>query len=188
MAATVSVYADIGGTDNTPGSENDIDALGPPNLKFKNADDLTIDNVAKVVIPTGADVYSYLKSIYLFCDVAPDNAIDTLELYADGAFGDTGVDYRIGTEQPVKTNASNTGYDVADESAILTNHTDITAEASLVAHTSGSPKSITIGEASSQIDAVNETSHYAILNMKVANTAIQGDKTNETITYSFSES
>jgi len=147
MAATVSIYADIGGTDNTPASENDVDALGPPNLKFKDADDLTIDNVAKVVIPSGADVYSYWKSIYLYCDAVPDNQIDTVELYSDGTFGDTGVDYRIGTEQPVKTNALDTGYDVADSSLVVTTHTDITAEASLSALTSGAPKSITIGEA-----------------------------------------
>lgn len=193
MVATVSVYYDVAGTDNTPGSENDVDALGPPKLKFKNADNITIDNVNKVVIPAPTStIFSFWKQIYLFCDIAPDNAIDTLELYSDGTFGDTGVDYFVGDEQPVKTNTVNTGYDVANTSDDMATgtaqHTDLTAKTSLSTFTAGSPKTITIGETSNQIDAVNETSHYAVLQMAVSDTASQGDKTDETITYSFSES
>jgi hypothetical protein len=43
MVATVSVYFDHGGVDGTPGSNTDVDALGPPSIRFKAADDATID-------------------------------------------------------------------------------------------------------------------------------------------------
>lgn len=187
MAATVSIYFDTAGTDNTPGAENDVDALGPPNLKFKNADNTTIDTANKVIIPTSSTVNSFWKQIYLFCDVAPDNSIDTVELYSDGTFP-TGVIYNIGDEQPVKTNAADTGYDVADTSNLMTDHTDVTAVTDLSTFTSGSPKTITIGEAGAIINAANETTHYAVLQMNVGTSAVQGDTVSDTITYSFSES
>ena len=43
MVATMSVYYDFGGTNDNPGTEQDIDALGPPRLRFKDADNATID-------------------------------------------------------------------------------------------------------------------------------------------------
>jgi len=94
----------------------------------------------------------------------------------------------VGDELPVKTNTANTGYDVADTSNAMTDHTDVTAVTSLATFTVGAGKSITIGEAGAVIDAINETSHYAVLQMVVANTAVQGDTVNDTLTYSFSES
>ena len=45
MVAGFSVYLDTGGTDGTPGTSTDIDALGPPTLRFKQADNPTIDSV-----------------------------------------------------------------------------------------------------------------------------------------------
>ncbi len=36
MVAAFSVYYDTAGTDATPGASTDVDALGPPTLRFKN--------------------------------------------------------------------------------------------------------------------------------------------------------
>jgi len=54
MVATMSVYYDYGGVDGAPGSSTDVDALGPPTLRFKNADNATIDTNDKLVIPAAA--------------------------------------------------------------------------------------------------------------------------------------
>ena len=43
MAAVMDVYFDFGGSDTSPGTEQDTDALGPPRMRFKTADDATID-------------------------------------------------------------------------------------------------------------------------------------------------
>ncbi len=38
MVATVVVMFDFGGTDGTPGTQQDTSSLGPPNIRFKDAD------------------------------------------------------------------------------------------------------------------------------------------------------
>ena len=45
MVASTSIRFDFGGADTAPGTEQDIDALGPPTLIFKTDDDATIDAV-----------------------------------------------------------------------------------------------------------------------------------------------
>ena len=48
MVATVSVYVDAGGSDGSPGSSTDIDALGAPNLQFRTEDTSTVDNAKPI--------------------------------------------------------------------------------------------------------------------------------------------
>ena len=52
MVATVHVFFDFAGSDNTPGTQQDTNGLGPPNLRFKTADDATIDAINPIPIPT----------------------------------------------------------------------------------------------------------------------------------------
>lgn len=193
MAADMSVYFDFGGSDGSPGTEQDTDALGPPRLRFKTADDATIDLNNPIPIPAAGTKYSYWKQIYLLCTVAPDTQVDNVKLYTDGTGFGTGISVKVGDEMPVKTLASDAGYEVAtgtpgdtgDE--MVAAHADLSGSTDLFSYTSGSPKSITIGEAGAIINAQNETTNYVVLQMEVISTAAPGTLSNETITWRYDE-
>jgi hypothetical protein len=97
----------------------------------------------------------------------------------------------------VKNSGSSSGYDVATGTVGDTGdrmdsgankHTDITTRNDLFGYTLGSPMTgPSISEASSQIDAINETTNYAVLQVEVVDTASSGVKTAETITFQFDE-
>ena len=177
MAATVNMQFDFGGADGTPGTEQNIDGLGPPTLRFKAADDATIDLNDPVTVPGGADVYSYWKHICLACTNADGNALDNFKFYTDGANGmGTGVDLEIGLQFPVKNSGSDAGYEVADAATdLVTGHGDITTVASVFDYTSGaSLTGPSISEAGAVIDAAGEYTNYMMLQMQVSNTAGPG--------------
>ena len=186
--AVFSVFYDFGGTDNAPGTEQNIDALGPPNLRFKVADDATIDTNDPVPIPAAGTNYSYWKQIYMKCTTAPDTQVNNIKFYTDGGGFGTGITMKVGDEFPVKNSGANTGYDVANAAEIMTNHTDITASTDAFTFTSGSALSgPTISEAGSVIDATGETTNYLVLDMEIGSTASPGDKANETMTFQYDE-
>jgi hypothetical protein len=189
MVATVSVYFDFGGLDGAPGTEQDIDALGPPTLRFKAADDATIDANDKLVIPAAGTIYSYWKQCYLYCDDADSHTLSNFKLYSDGNNGlGVGVDVYVGLQFPTKTNASNAGYEVADsQTELVAGHGGITTSASVFDYTSGAPLTISCGEAGSVIDDTGETTKYFVLQMNVASTASAGDTPNETLTLAYDE-
>jgi hypothetical protein len=193
MAAVMDVYFDFGGSDGSPGTEQDTDALGPPNLRFKTADDATIDDNNPIPIPTAGTKYSYWKQIYLYCGTAPSTKVDNIKLYTDaGGFG-TGITVKVGEQFPVKTDVLNTGYEVAtgtpgdtgDE--MVAAHAGLTSSVDVFTKTSGSPLSVTINEAGGIIDAIGETSNYVCLQMEVITTASPGNLTDETFTFQYDE-
>ena len=193
MAADLSVYFDFGGSDTSPGTEQDTDALGPPNIRFKTADDATIDTNNPIPIPAAGTKYSYWKQIYLYCDTAPSTKVDNVKLYSDGGGFGTGITVKVGDETPTKNSGSNAGYEVAtgtpgdtgDE--MVAAHAGLTGSTDLFTYTSVSPKTVSISETSSQIDAIGETTNYVILQMEVISTASPGDLANETITFQYDE-
>ena len=195
MVATVSVYFDFGGADGAPGTEQDIDALGPPRLRFKLADNATIDENNKCIIP-GAGLgpyYSFLKHTYLRLDVTDGHTLSNVKFYTDGTnnFG-TGVDVKVGLQFPTKTNASNAGYEVAAGTAtsgeeMVANHGGITSSASIFNYTAAAPLSISIGEAGNVMNAVGETTNYIVLQGEYANTASVGTTNQETGYLSYDE-
>ena len=188
MPATVSVYFDFGGADGAPGTEQDVDALGAPNLRFKVADNATIDSANPIPIPAAGTNYSFWKHIYLYADSAPDTQIDNVRFYTDGTGFGTGITLNVGDEMPAKTNASSAGYEVADAAVELAaNHGGITATTSAFTFTSGSPKSVTISEAGSIINAIGETTNYLVFQMAVASTASSGNLADETLTFQYDE-
>jgi len=187
MAAVFSVFLDTGGTDNNPGTETNVDALGPPAIRFKQADDPTIDAVDPMPIPAAGSEYSRWKQIYLKCSTAPSTKVDNVKFYTDsGDFG-TGITVNVGDGVQVHNSGATTGYDVSDANEIMTNHTDVAAETDAFSYTSGAPRDVTISEASSQIDAIDETTDYLVLNMVVESTASPGDLANETFTFQYDE-
>ena len=187
MAATVSIRYDFGGTDTSPGTEQDIDGLGPPNLRFKQADNATIDANDPMPIPSSGTNYSRWKQIYLFADTAPDTQIDNIRFYTDGGGFGTGIAVNVADQFPVKNSGANTGYDVSDASAVMTTHTDITTSTDAFSFTSGSSLTGSISEAGSIINASGETSNYFVLQMEVVNTASPATLANETFTVQYDE-
>jgi len=196
MVADFSVYFDFGGTDATPGTSQNIDGLGDPNLRFKTNDNTTIDSIDPVPIPSGNDtIYSYWKQIYLYCNTAPDTQVDNVKFYTDvgGGFG-TGITLNVGDEFPTHNNASNAGYEVATGTSgatgdeVTANHADVTGVTDAFTFTEGSPlNGPSISEDSSVIDAIGETTDYLVLQLAVTSTATPGNKTDETLTFQYDE-
>ena len=188
--ATFSVYLDTGGSDGSPGASTDIDALGPPTLKFKNADNPTIDSNDKLTVPAASTIYSRWKSIYLKCDANADaHTINNVKLYSDGSNSlGTGVDLMVGLQFPTHNSGATTGYEVADNAnELVAEHGGITTSASIFDYSSAAGLSVSISEAGNIINAANETTNYVILQMNVASTANPGVTTTETLTFSFDE-
>jgi len=169
--------------------------LGPPNLRFKLADNATIDANNKLVIPAAGTNYSLWKQIYLYCDNADSHTLDNLKFYSDGtnSFG-TGVDLQVGLQFPTKNSGASTGYelptltgDSGDE--MVAGHTVITSKASVFDYTSAAPLTgPTISEAGNVINAAGETSNYLVLQMDVASTAGPGElPVDETLTIQYDE-
>lgn len=195
MVAVMSVYVDVGGSNGSPASENDIDALGPPAMQFRTDDTVSVDTLKPIVIPAAGTNYSYAKSSYLHCDTAPSLQINNVQFYTDGSntLG-TGIGVVVGDEMPTKTNASDAGYIVATGTSgttgneITTFYTGITGVTDVFTYTSGSAKTISIGESGSIINAVGETTNYVVFQMTVASTASPISATpNETGTFQYDE-
>ena len=195
MVATVSVYVDTGGSDGSPGSSTDIDALGAPNLQFRTEDTSTVDNAKPIVIPTSGTNYSFTKSCYLYCDSAPSVQIDNVQIYTDGSSGlGTGVGVVIGDELPTKNSGSSSGYKKATGTVGTTGNAmtsvysgTITATTNFFTYTSGSTKALSISESGSIINASGETTNYFVLQMTVGTSASPGNTANETATIQYDE-
>lgn len=188
MVAVFSVFLDTGGTDNSPGLSTDIDALGPPALRFKQGDDPTIDSADPMPITAATTEFSRWKQLYLKCDTAPDTQVDNVRFFTDGGGFGTGITVNVGDEFPLHSAAVTTGYDVSDANEVMTNHTDITGSTSAFNYTTGSPLSgPSISEAGSIIDAIGETTNYLVLQMEVIDTASPGNLADETFTFRYDE-
>jgi len=190
LVATFSVIFDNGGVDAAAAAQTDIDALGPPTLRFKLADDATIDENDKMVVPAAGTAYTYWKHICLLCDAADGHTINNVAIYSDGGSFNANVDVMIGDEHPERTSASDAGYEVANNAnELVGEHGGITGSSSLFGYTAGEGTDfdITISEAGNIINAANETCNYAVLQMNVASTADPGDLANETGTFSYDE-
>ena len=194
MVATLSVMYDWGGSDGSPGNSTTIDALGPPNLRFKTYDSSTIDTLYPIPIVSGQTKYSYWKQIYLKCVNAPATQIDNIKFYSDGSGFGTGITLSVGLQMPTKNSGSSAGYQVADGTAgdsgtaMVGGHSSISSKASVFSYTSVSPLACSISEAGNVINAVNETTSYLVLQMEVIDTATAGGLTAETLTFQYDES
>jgi len=190
MVATVAVFVETG--PNATPVETDTSALGPPNIRFKTADDAVIDANNPIPIPAGADNRSFWKHIFLKATGGTFTQIDNVQFYTDGTGFGTGITVNVGNETPTKNSGSTAGYDQATGTVgttgnELTTHANITAKTDAFTFTSGSPKSVSISEAGAIIDATGETTNYVVAQMDVANTASPGDLADETWTFQYDE-
>ena len=196
MVATVATFFDFAGTDNTPGTQQNVSALGPPNLRFKTADDATIDSVNPIPIPTTGSNFSFWKQIYLEVTGGTFTQIDNVQFYTDGGGFGTGISTFVGDQMPVKNSGADTGYDVAtgvvgtsgdDMLDTMTGHVDVTSETDAFSFTSGCTKTISISEAGAIMNATGESTNYLVCQMDVINTASPGDLADETWTWQYDE-
>ncbi len=189
MAADLSIYFDLGGSDGNPGTNQDTDGFGPPNLRFKQEDDAIINTADAMPIPAAGTNYSYWKQIYVNCDTAPATSVDNLKFYTDGVGFGAGIAVKVGDEFPTKNSGSDAGYEVADGAVeMVANHGGLTGSTDVFSFTAGGMLvGPTISEAGNIIDAQNETSNYMVFQMEVTNAASAGDLADETFTLQYDE-
>ena len=193
MVAVLKVFYDFGGTDTAPGTNQDTSALSP-NLRFKTADNATIDTNHPIPVPTTGKNRSYWKQIYLKCSTAPSTQIDNVKFYSDGSSGfGTGIALKIATSFPVKNSGANTGYEVSTGTTGVTGtrlaavHAGVSTTASVFNYTAAAPISPSISESGNIINAAGETTNYVILQMEVSSTASSGALSAETLTWQWDE-
>lgn len=190
MVATFNVMLDTGGTDQTPGTSTNTDALGPPNMRFKHADDPNIDTNSPIPIPASGTNYSKWKSCYLKCTGAPNTQVNNVQFYTGGVNFGTGITVRVGNVFPTKNSGSNTGYRVATplDVAMLNNYAGITSVTDAFTYTSGSTLvGPPITESSNIITSINQTTNYIVFQMEVISTASPGNLASKTWTLQYDE-
>lgn len=166
MVATVLINEKNGAgetaTDKTSGT-----------VRFKNADDATVDTNDKMVIPTSGSDWSYEKYLRLEITVAPDNQIENVQAYSDGTSGfGTGV---------------NTWYKVVGSYTQPAEMTSSTGFTDFFTSSSGSPIDMD-GNNAGPFSSTGDIADYLVMGLEVQSTATQGTLTAETLTFSYDES
>lgn len=165
MAASIQIHemsAAAAGVDKTSGT-----------LRFKAADNSTVDTNDRIQIPGAGSVYSYTKHTRFYFVSGPSVDIQNLRMYSDGSNGlgtGVGLQYDIpaaglGTFPNINTNIAGTD---------------------IFTKTSGSPI---------DMDAINTGPHtgtgykgdHIRKQMSVSSAATQGQTPSETLTYAFDE-
>lgn len=162
MASDVQIHEMTGqsaGVDKTSGT-----------VRFKSADNTTVDTNNRISIPTSGTTYSYTKQLRFYFNTAPSVDIQNLRAYSDGtnSFG-TGV----------SVNADNTN-------AFGTNQNTSVGGSDLFGYNSGSPL---------DLDTTNAGPHtgtgykgdFCRLQMGVASTASPGQLTAESLVFAYDE-
>jgi hypothetical protein len=162
LTATVQIIEKNGSggtaTDKTSGT-----------VRFKNADDATVDTSNPMVIPSSGSDWSYEKWLRLKVTVAPDTEISNIVAYTDGTSG-------FGTGVNLWAKAV-TAFATPAEGTASTGYTD--------AFTYTSSAALTLG--SSTYTGTGEKGDHLVLLLEVQSTATQGTLTGETLTISYDE-
>ena len=164
MAATVQINemtALTTGVDKTNGT-----------VRFKAADNTTVDSNNPLEIPTSGTIYSYTKQLRANVTVAPDTELSNLQWYTDG---NNGFGTGVGVQVKNNGNTFATAYNTA-----MAGGTD------LFTYTSGSPLD---GDATNTgpFTGTGYIGDLIELQMSVADTATSGTLTAETLTLSYDE-
>jgi hypothetical protein len=164
MAADVTIVEKNGApgtpTDKTSGT-----------VRFKNADDATVDSNNPMVIPTSGADFSYEKWLRLkIGNTAPSDKINNLKFYTDGVSGfGTGISLWAKTVAAYSTPATTT---------TSTNYTDA------FSYTVGGALALS----STDFSATNtEIGSHLVMLMEVSSTATAGALSAETGTFSYDE-
>lgn len=162
MAATVKIVEKNGAggtqTDKTSGT-----------IRFKNADNATVDTSNRMVVPGSGSDYSYEKWLRFQVDVAPSVDLQNLKFYTDGSNG-------FGTGINLYAKAV-TNYSTPAEATSTTGYADA------FTYTSSSALSLGTGPYTS----TGEKGDHCVLMLKVDSTAAPGLLSTETLTFSYDE-
>lgn len=169
MAATVVITSFHGAAGATQA------AIDGTSIRYKQADNDTVDANNPIPIPGSGTAYSYIKHFKFNVTATPANTINNLKVYSDGANGlGTGMDLLIGT---------NASY-VSPLTQLATQYTSVTLN-SVFGYTSGSALAVTGSLSNPSTGFVGD---YIVSQFTVASTATQGNSGSEVITFSFDES
>lgn len=173
MAATVLIREKNGAgetaTDKTSGT-----------IRFKKADNATVDLNNPLVVPAAGFDLSYEKWLRMNISVAPATQIDNLRMYTDGA-----NNYGTG----IKLFAAPIAAYVQPVTPVTSNDPPLHAGTTFVdvfTHTSGSPLDMDNLNAG-PFTTTGDIGNYLILVMQVTTTASQGVKSAESLTFSWDE-
>jgi hypothetical protein len=167
MAATIQIHemsAADAGTDKTSGT-----------VRFKDADDATVDANDPLQVPAAGSIYSYTKKLRAYMEAPPDTNISNLRWYSDGA------------------NGFGTGIGVTAKNIGVTFGTQFKTEQSggsdLFGYDSGSPLDGDGTDAGPFVPADDDSYIGDIieLQMSVASTASNGALSAETLTLAYDE-
>lgn len=167
MAATIEIHemsaADTG-SDKTSGT-----------VRFKDADNATVDANNPLVIPAADTIYSYTKKLRAYMEDAPDTNISNMRWYSDGNNG-------LGTGVGVTVKNLGTTWGANYKTAM-------SGGADLFGLTSGSPLDGDGTDAGPFVPADVDTyiGDLIELQMSVASTASNGATPSETLTLAYDE-
>lgn len=163
MAAVVQIHemtAIDTGVDKTDGT-----------VRFKSADETTVDTNNRLQIPGAGTDYSYTKQIRAWIESAPDTDLTNLQAYSDGSSGfgtGVGVQYDLSDTFTTQTDADISGTDLFTKTSLNAIDMDNTNDS--------------VGK--------SDTGYYGDylrLQMTVASTASPGTLSAETLTVSYDE-
>jgi hypothetical protein len=160
MAATVTIRVNTG---NAAGTESDART----GIDLISADNATNSSANRAANPITAGNKSYEKWLTAKVDAAPDNYVDTFEVWGDGAVQSSTSLY-IG-----KTDTG--GTPTSADSGVATN--DFTG------YTSGNK----FDWHSTDLTATNSVTEFLVIQLDVDADAAAGNWTQETINYSYNE-
>lgn len=155
MAATVEVIVF-----NGAGATETI--ITSATVRMKRADNNALDELNPVPIPTAGFNFSFRKNFRIRIDVSPDNNIQNLRFFSDGASLGTGREILF------LQSASYVQGSGADESAAI-------SAVNVDTHTSGSPKVINGGTVISNPATGFGTQDFVQLQMQLSSSALVGD-------------
>lgn len=166
MAATIQIHemsALAAGTDKTNGT-----------IRFKGADNATVDANNPLAIPTSGYTYSYTKKVRPYMEAAPNTQIDNIRWYSDGGGFGTGI----------SVYAKNLGVTWGANYV-----TEMSGGASLFTYTSGSPLDGDGTDAGPFVPADDDSyiGDLIELQMWIADTASPGTLVAETLTLAYDE-
>lgn len=193
MVATVAVYVETG-PNATPVAVDTTNITGsPPNIRFKTADDPTIDANNPIPIPASGTKRSFWKHMFLKATAGPFVQIDNVKFFTDGTGFGTGITVFIGDGDQIRNSGSTAGYDqasgmVGDDGDELTTHSSVSTKTEAFGNfDSSTPRTVTISETNAKIENIGETTNYVIAQMDVDSTAGPGDLPNEIWTFQYDE-
>jgi hypothetical protein len=162
MAATVQIH-EKNGAGGTPTNKTDGE------IRYKLADNATVDLNDAILIPSSGFAYSMQKWLRLNVTVAPDTQITNVGVYSDGANGyGTGIDVFAKAEANYATPSI---------------PADVTGYTSLFTYTSASRLSLGAGPYSS----TGEIASHLVLVARVASTAASQVTPGEAIHFGWDE-